>query len=109
MNQHPAARLYISTQFGRTAIMLLWVCSAVVAHASRKGPQVAPKWCLSPQVALERQDVNACCVVDAPSAVRDCDDLAAIEGQQLCCPAAHIAKALWQPNTQLEGLSATQS
>ena len=58
---------------------------------------MASKGCLSPQVALERQDVNARCVVDAPSAVGDCDDLAAIEGQQLCRPAAHIAKALGRP------------
>ena len=56
-----------------------------------------PKGALARRWRCERQDVNARCVVDAPSAVGDCDDLAAIEGQQLCRPAAHIAKALGRP------------
>lgn len=61
---------------------------------SREGPEVAAERSLRIQVALQRQDVDACRIVDAPSAICHCDDLASIQGDELCCPAAHIAKAL---------------
>ena len=58
---------------------------------------MASKGRLGLHVALQRQDVDASRVVDAAGAVCDSNDLAAIEREQLCCPAAHVAEALGRP------------
>ena len=57
-------------------------------------------------MALQRQDVNACSIVDAPRAICHCYDLASIQGEELCCPAAHIAKALGRSTPLISSCSA---
>lgn len=55
---------------------------------------MAPEGRLGPHVTLQGEDVDAGRAVDAAGAVGDGDDFPAVQREQLCRPAANVAKAL---------------